>query len=137
MIASFKDIAEAMTRCVAIIEDYTRFSPSTLPTPSTITNLTAIPSATYAAAGEEEAVKKVRAKKEKKPKDPNAPKRPPSAYILFQNEVRDGMRKEHPELPYKDVLNLISDRWKTLGDVQKKVSGRPFIGACFDFVVGV
>lgn len=121
MIASFKDIASAMTRCVALIEDYARLSPSTLTTSAALAAVEhgAIAAETLAAAA---AGKKPRVKKEKKPKDPNAPKRPPSAYLIFQNDVRDNIRQSNPGMPYKEVLSVIASRWKELDDQQKRVS---------------
>lgn len=62
------------------------------------------------------------AAKDKKAKDPNAPKRPPSAYILFQNEVRAAIREADPRMAYKDVLNVIAEKWKALDQDQKRVS---------------
>lgn len=118
MVASFKDIAAAMTRCVAIIEDYARLAPSTLTTSA------ALAAVTDGAHGETLATasgKKQRAKKEKKPKDPNAPKRPPSAYLLFQNDVRENIRTANPTLPYKEILGVIASRWKELDEPQRKV----------------
>ena len=55
-------------------------------------------------------------------KDPNAPKRPPSAYLLFQNQVRKEMVKQHDGLPYHEVLGEIAKRWAVMPDEQKKVS---------------
>ncbi|WOO82589.1 Non-histone chromosomal protein 6 [Vanrija pseudolonga] len=120
MVASFKEIASAMTRCVAIIEDYARLSPSTL---TTTAALAAVENGALA-LGALEAVaggKKQRVKKEKKPKDPNAPKRPPSAYLLFQNDVRESIRQANPGMPYKEILSVIANRWKDLSDSQRKV----------------
>ena len=117
MISSFKDIASAMTRCVSIIEDYARLSPSSLPNGPTPRKISSVPLPS-------DDSKKPRSKREKKIKDPNAPKRPPSAYILFQNEVREEMRNANPGLPYKDVLGLISSKWKDLPEEQKKVGQR-------------
>ncbi|KAL5488366.1 hypothetical protein ACEPAI_6474 [Sanghuangporus weigelae] len=62
-----------------------------------------------------------RAPGEKKERDPNMPKRPPSAYLLFQNEVREEMKKLYPDLPYIEVLNKISERWSNMNDEQKKM----------------
>lgn len=109
-----------MTRCVAIIEDYARLSPSTL---TTTAALAAVENGALA-LGALEAVaggKKQRVKKEKKPKDPNAPKRPPSAYLLFQNDVRESIRQANPGMPYKEILSVIANRWKDLSDSQRKV----------------
>lgn len=121
MIASFKDVANAMTRCVALIEDFTRVSPNALPTAaalSTIENGALLAEQLVAAAS---GGKKHRLRKEKKPKDPNAPKRPPSAYLLFQNEIRDSIRADNPGMAYKEVLGVIANRWKALSDAEKRV----------------
>ncbi|PWN37068.1 uncharacterized protein FA14DRAFT_9579 [Meira miltonrushii] len=60
-------------------------------------------------------------KQRKANRDPNAPKRPPSAYLLFQNEIREDMRQQFKELSYSDVLGKISEAWKNLTDEQRKV----------------
>lgn len=122
MIASFKGVAAAMSQCVSLIEEYTRLAP---PTAQSNVKPTFLPTGQVtfgnvdgtAAAPEG----KKRRKKEKKIKDPNAPKRPPSAYILFQNEVRDEIREKNPGMAYKDVLSMIAEKWKELQPEQKKV----------------
>ncbi|ORY35458.1 high mobility group box domain-containing protein [Naematelia encephala] len=122
MIASFREIAAAMKHCVSVIEDYARLSPHTLNAidPALLpTTLAAAASTPAPVVGDDG--KKVKAKRDKKIKDPNAPKRPPSAYILFQNEVREEIRKKNPEMPYKEVLGIISQMWKDLPETAKKV----------------
>lgn len=59
-------------------------------------------------------------KREKKVKDPNAPKAPPSAYIMFQNDVRTRVRAEHPGLQYKELMGLISKQWNALSPEKKQ-----------------
>jgi len=73
------------------------------------------------ASGSVETKKRKRGDKEKKIKDPNAPKRPPSAYLLYQNQIRHQMKEKYPELPYKEMLGKIADSWGQLGDKEKKV----------------
>lgn len=73
-------------------------------------------------ATEEDGKKKRGPAKEKKVKDPNAPKRPASAYIEYQNAVRDDFRERHNELPYSDVLKKIGESWASMTDEQKQVS---------------
>ncbi|EKD02756.1 nonhistone protein 6 [Trichosporon asahii var. asahii CBS 8904] len=121
MMASFKDIANAMTRCVAIIEEYARLSPSALTTSAALAAVEggAMGAAEVLAAAAM-ANKKSRKQKEKKPKDPNAPKRPPSAYLLFQNDIREEIRQAHPGMPYKEVLSVIANRWKDLDEPARK-----------------
>lgn len=65
--------------------------------------------------------KRGRPGKEKKEKDPNAPKRPPSAYIEYQNSVREDFRKQYSDLPYSEVLKKIGLVWQGMTDAEKKV----------------
>jgi hypothetical protein len=53
--------------------------------------------------------------------DPNAPKRPGSAYIFFQNAVRQEMKAAHPEVAYRDLVSMIATRWGALPDEEKQV----------------
>jgi len=59
--------------------------------------------------------------KEKKPKDPNAPKRPPSAYLLYQNDVRKSMQEKFKDLSYREVLTEIAKSWAEMSDSDKKM----------------
>jgi hypothetical protein len=43
-------------------------------------------------------------KEGKRIKDPNAPKRPPTSYIMFQNDIREELRQKNPGIPYKGML---------------------------------
>jgi hypothetical protein len=60
-------------------------------------------------------------KKPKKIKDPNAPKRPPSSYLLFQNEVRAELKAKFPNLPNSELLQMIAKRWAAMSDEDKEV----------------
>ena len=64
--------------------------------------------------------------KEKKVRDPDAPKRPPSAYLVFQNEVRKEMQAQYPNTPYHEVLSKISERWAKMTDEEKKVCSHSY-----------
>ncbi|KAG6375018.1 hypothetical protein JVT61DRAFT_3797 [Boletus reticuloceps] len=44
---------------------------------------------------------------------------PPSAYILFQNDVRNDVRKKNPDIQYRELMSLISQQWNAL-PVEKK-----------------
>ncbi len=70
--------------------------------------------------------KEKRKRKEKAPKDPNAPKRPPSAYLLFQNDVRKDMQEKLPGKTYREVLTEISKRWTAMTEEQKAVRTHAF-----------
>jgi HMG (high mobility group) box len=65
--------------------------------------------------------KRKRQVKEKKPKDPNAPKRPPSAYLLYQNQVRKDVQAANPGIPYTEILGHISKAWAQLSEEEKTV----------------
>ncbi|GAA5981554.1 hypothetical protein JCM10908_004150 [Rhodotorula pacifica] len=60
------------------------------------------------------------AAKEKKVKDPLAPRRPPSAYIEYQNSVREDFRKQYSDLPYSEVLKKIGLVWQGMTEAEKK-----------------
>ncbi|GAA6057559.1 hypothetical protein JCM3770_000258 [Rhodotorula araucariae] len=58
--------------------------------------------------------------KEKKVKDPNAPKRPASAYLEYQNSVREEYRQQFPDMSYPEVLKKIGSTWQQMSDAEKK-----------------
>ncbi|EIN10173.1 HMG-box [Punctularia strigosozonata HHB-11173 SS5] len=60
-------------------------------------------------------------KRQTKVKDPNAPKRPASSYLLFQNAVRQEIKKENPSLPNNELLALISQRWAGMSEKEKQI----------------
>ena len=65
--------------------------------------------------------KKKKRKSRKADKDPNAPKRPMSAYLMFQNAVRQEMKEKNPDTPYKELILQVGEAWKQLGDNGQKV----------------
>jgi len=64
-------------------------------------------------------VKDGRKRKARKPKDPNEPKRPPSTYLLFQNDVRKGLKAKHPNATNSELLAMISKMWQEMPDADK------------------
>jgi hypothetical protein len=58
----------------------------------------------------------------KKLKDPDAPKRAASSYIFFQNDLRQELRKQHPEISAAEVMARVSKQWAELTREQKAVS---------------
>jgi hypothetical protein len=144
MISSFQNVANAMRQCVNIIEDYARLSPSSLGNGRSSLaqvqanmqgfDLAIDPAFTNGTIDEPETPKdkdgkgkKDKVKKVPKPKDPNAPKRPPSAYLIYQNAVRDEIKAANPDLPYSEILKAVSARWKNITPEEKQVH-------CFLFV---
>jgi hypothetical protein len=146
MITSFQNVANAMRQCVTIIEDYARLSPSSLGSVNQSNPMAQIQSTMSSALNNGNGVdsdsidpalisedngqaltpggkpkKEKAAKAPKKIKDPNAPKRPPSAYLLYQNAVREEVKAAHPEASYGEILKLISEKWKQISPDEKKV----------------
>lgn len=62
-----------------------------------------------------------RRRRKREPKDPNRPKRPPSAYLFYQNEVRQDLKTTHPFTPHHELLGMIAKQWSMMSDVEKKV----------------
>ena len=60
-------------------------------------------------------------RKAKKLKDPNAPKRPPSSYLLFQNDIRQELKAKNPGLSNNELLGAISKLWSEMPKEQKDV----------------
>ncbi len=63
----------------------------------------------------------VQEKKQKRgKKDKDAPKRPISAYFFYNQERREQLKKEKPNLDNKDLIRAMSEEWNKLTDEQKK-----------------
>ena len=62
--------------------------------------------------------KEKRAKKAKKDKD--APKRAISAFFFYNQERREKLKKEKPELDNKEIIKTMSAEWNALSDEKKK-----------------
>ena len=62
--------------------------------------------------------KEKKAKRAKKDKD--APKRALSAFFFYNQERRETLKKEKPELNNKDIIKTMSTEWNALSDEKKK-----------------
>ncbi|RVX67428.1 hypothetical protein B0A52_08781 [Exophiala mesophila] len=49
--------------------------------------------------------------------DENAPERPPSAYVIFSNKVREEVKDQN--LSFTQIAKLVGDRWQKLDPVEK------------------
>ena len=77
---------------------------------------------------EEEAVEgtiKKRRTVGKRAKDPDAPKRAASSYIFFQNDLRQELRKQHPDITPADLMARVSKQWAEMTPEQKAVRVLP------------
>lgn len=70
---------------------------------------------------EEEEETIVNGKRKRVKKDPNAPKRPASSFIIYQNDIRQTVKEEHPDLPTAELRRLMAEKWSTLPEEQKNV----------------
>ncbi|CAK9779543.1 HMG-box [Cutaneotrichosporon oleaginosum] len=141
VIVRLQEVAAAMSRCAVAIEESVRANPAAvayaLQHPANMGSIEngAILAQSLAGlvAADSVPTTKKRSRKEKKPKDPKAPKRPPSAYLLYQNSVREGIRAANPGMPYKDVLGVIAEQWKALNPDDRKVYENAYSLATEDF----
>ena len=62
--------------------------------------------------------KERKAKKAKKDKD--APKRAISAFFFYNQERREKLKKEKPNLDNKEIIKTMSAEWNALSDEKKK-----------------
>ncbi|RSL38387.1 hypothetical protein CEP53_014912 [Fusarium sp. AF-6] len=50
--------------------------------------------------------------------DENAPERPPSAYVLFSNKMREDLRSQN--LSFTEIAKLVGENWQNLDAVEKE-----------------
>lgn len=50
--------------------------------------------------------------------DENAPEKPPSAYVLFSNKIREEVKNDN--LSFTEIAKLVGDRWQKLDPTQKE-----------------
>jgi len=62
--------------------------------------------------------KKRPAKRQKR--DPNQPKRGANAYMFFQSDVREQVKKEFPLLKMTDIAKKIGEKWHAMAPEEKK-----------------
>jgi len=72
-------------------------------------------------SSEEESAKKKRKKTQKKKRDPRAPKQATNAYMFFQKEQRERIKKENPTLKtLPQLAKKMGEIWGNMNDEQKK-----------------
>ncbi|KAG5931027.1 hypothetical protein E4U60_006563 [Claviceps pazoutovae] len=54
--------------------------------------------------------------------DENAPERPPSAYVLFSNKMRDDLKSQN--LSFTEIAKLVGENWQTIPPADKEVFER-------------
>ena len=73
-----------------------------------------------AAAGEgDEPRKKNRKKSKKHKKDPGAPTRPKTAYLLYGDEQRPGLKEKFPEYRQSEIMIELGKMWSTVDQTTK------------------
>jgi len=58
-------------------------------------------------------------------KDPDAPKRAASSYIFFQNDLRQELRKQHPDIAPAEIMARVSKQWAEMTPELKAVRVLP------------
>lgn len=48
------------------------------------------------------------------------PKRAPTSFMLFSNENRAEIRKQHPDMDIKDVARTLGEKWRALSEKEKQ-----------------
>lgn len=127
LIGSLKAVADQMRTCATMAEHFVQ-SLSHVPFggPVPLGQYPVPPPATPVPAGRKrrtaEEMSTDGKRKRKPPKDPNAPKRPASSYLIFQNDVRNELKKEHPNLSNNELLSMIAALWQNMPKEKKEVS---------------
>ena len=57
----------------------------------------------------------------RKARDPDAPKRAASSYLFFQNDLRQELRKQHPDISSAELMTRVSKQWAAMTPEQKAV----------------
>ncbi|KAK7696538.1 hypothetical protein QCA50_001196 [Cerrena zonata] len=122
LISSLGTMAESMRNCANIADSFSQLVSQIPYGQQPVNGRYALPALPTPARGKRKAADDTdgrKTKRAKKPKDPNAPKRPASSYLLFQNEVRQRLKYDNPELPNNELLSLIAKMWKDMPKEQK------------------
>jgi hypothetical protein len=54
--------------------------------------------------------------------DKNAPVKPPSAYVMFSNQVRSELKNYN--MSFTDLAKIVGDRWKSISPDEKEIYER-------------
>jgi hypothetical protein len=119
MIDSFVQVGQALRTCADTVQAFA--DASALANPSEISSLLSILAAGHSLKGHGGDDDDGKKKRKRSLKDPNAPKRPVTAYLQFQNEVKNEVQDLHRDKAYKDILRLVAEKWKGLDDEVKQV----------------
>eukprot|EP00301_Raphidiophrys_heterophryoidea_P005784 c12394_g1_i3.p1 GENE.c12394_g1_i3~~c12394_g1_i3.p1 ORF type:complete len:245 (+),score=70.60 c12394_g1_i3:222-956(+) len=55
----------------------------------------------------------------RKKKDPNAPKKGLTDFMLFQQDMRAEVKKEHPEATFGEIGKILGEKWKNISQAEK------------------
>ncbi len=122
-----------MRQCATVAEQFaqtltqTSFSGGLLPSPIQPEGVQAVNGNKRQGMEEDdiEGPTKKRRVSNKKAKDPDAPKRAASSYIFFQNDLRQELRKQHPDISASDIMTRVRTLWSEMTAEQKAVSLPP------------
>ncbi|KAF9551559.1 hypothetical protein CPC08DRAFT_715034 [Agrocybe pediades] len=121
---SLTAVADSMRNCAQIAETFAKIVKDTSYSPEAAEMINGAledhskGKRKAAIAADEDGTKK--RKRATKVKDPNAPKRPPSSYILFQNDIRADLKSKFPDISNAELLGMISEQWKAMPEEDKE-----------------
>ena len=128
LIASLNSVAEQMRHCANVADQFAQMLTQT-PIGASLT----VYAGSKRLGTEEEdiegAVKKRRIAS-RKARDPDAPKRAASSYIFFQNDLRQELRKQHPDITSSEIMSRVKKQWAEMTPEQKAVRIFPLNSSC-------
>ncbi len=122
LILSLGSVAEQMRHCANVADQFAQMLTQN-PFGANTTSSGAVYAGSKRNATEEEDIEGATKKRRttKKIRDPDAPKRAASSYIFFQNDLRQELRKQHPDISTPDLMARVKKQWSEMTPEQKAV----------------
>jgi len=117
LIASLSSVAEQMRHCANVADQFAQMLTQT-PFGASLT----VHAGSKRLGTEEEDIEggvKKRRIASRKARDPDAPKRAASSYIFFQNDLRQELRKQHPDITSSEIMSRVKKQWAEMTPEQK------------------
>jgi len=119
LIASLSSVAEQMRHCANVADHFAQMLTEASFNGNLSVPLYAGSKRHGAEDGDIGGTSKKRRTTSKKAKDPDAPKRAASSYIFFQNDLRQELRKQHPDSTPAEIMTRVSKQWAEMTPEQK------------------
>jgi len=119
LIASLSSVAEQMRHCANVADNFSQMLSQASFNGSLSVPLYAGSKRHGTEQDDVEGTVKKRRIVSKRVKDPDAPKRAASSYIFFQNDLRQELRKQHPDITPAEIMTRVSKQWSEMTPEQK------------------